>query len=218
MELATVRSCSQAMACLRALAFALVWMCAACGGPVAAPEPPAGELIAVGGGPGGAGDACFNCHGFAGEGGDRVPRLAGLSSGYMSKQLRDYANGTRPDDVMTPIAQRMRAGDQRAVSDYYARLALPLATTSTSTFALYHDGDPERGLRACARCHGEGGAGRRAANPAIAGQPAAYTAEQLRRWKRSVRRNDARDVMGAAARALTDEEIEDLARYIEEMR
>lgn len=202
---------------LRAAAFCALALASACGGPVAARAPADGELIAHGGGPGGPRDACFTCHGFNGEGDGRAPRLAGLNAGYIAKQLADYASQGRADDVMTPIAQRMNDGDRRAVGSYYASLPTAPASQLIEPLALYHRGDDSRGVRACSRCHGEAGSGRGAANPAIAGQPAAYTAEQLRRWKRGERRNDPRDVMGASARALSDAEIEALAAYIERL-
>lgn len=200
---------------LRLAAVISVLLSAACGGPVTEPSPASGRLVAVGGGAAGAQNACFTCHGFDGEGDGDAPRLAGLTSGYLAKQLDDYARGIRPDAVMTPIAQRMNAGERLAVSAYYAGLRPPeRASAPQEVLALYHE---RRGARACADCHGPEGEGRGAANPAIAGQAAAYTAEQLRRWKRGIRRNDARDVMGIAARELSDQEIETLALYIERL-
>jgi cytochrome c553 len=198
--------------------FACFLVLSGCGGPVATPPSASGELIAYGGGPGGPGDACFTCHGFNGAGGGDVPRLAGLDAGYIAKQLIDYATETRPDDVMTPIAQRMADGDRRAVGAYYAAMAAPAPRTPVVSLALYHEGDYARGIRRCVNCHGEDGSGEGPANPAIAGQPAEYTAEQLRRWKRGERRNDARDVMGGSVRAMTDEEIEQMTAYIGQMR
>jgi cytochrome c553 len=211
-------TCSVSMAAPHWLSIVCLVSAAACGGPVAAPSPAAGELIAHGGGPGGPGDACFTCHGFNGEGDGRTPRLAGLDAGYIAKQLADYAHQTRPDALMTPIARRMSDGDRRAVATYYAAMPAPLPRAPANAMALYHHGDRARGIRRCVNCHGETGEGDGLANPAIAGQPAAYTVEQLRRWKRGERRNDARDVMGQAARGMSDEEIDAIAAYIEQMR
>lgn len=201
------------MAAAKVFTLVLLALTASCG-PVAPPSPAEGEVIAFGGGPGGAGDACFSCHGFAGRGEGVIPRLSGLEAGYLQKQLRDYADGDRADATMGPIARRLADGDARAVAAYYASRDPALGATGAAP-AIYANGAPERGVRACARCHGARGEGRGLANPAIAGQPRAYTIEQLRRFQRSVRRNDPGDVMGRAARPLTEEEIEAIATYLE---
>lgn len=181
------------------------------------PASVSGEAIAFGAGASGAHNACFTCHGFDGEGRGAVPRLAGLDAGYLTKQLFDYANEDRYDPVMGPIARAMSDRDKRAVSRYYATLAPP-PLTSTASPHLYAHGDARRGLRACADCHGAQGQGRGAGNPALAGQPAAYTVEQLRRWDRGERRNDPGNVMSPIARALTEREIEVIANYLAAIR
>lgn len=192
--------------------WALLLLLAACSGPVSAPPAPTGEMIAFGAIS--AREACFTCHGAAGEGAGAVPRIAGLDAGYAVKQLEDYARELRADAVMSPIARRLTAADRRAVAYFYEALGRQ-PTPSAPAPPLYHAGDPARGLIACARCHeGEGAA----AAPRLGGQPAAYTIEQLDRWRRGVRRNDPNDMMGRAARPLTDAEIQALARYLEANR
>lgn len=198
------------------LRFAVVFaLCvgAACSGPVREPSPVSGEAIAFGAGPSGAYNACFTCHGLEGEGGDAVPRLAGLDAGYLTKQLFDYASGDRYDTVMGPIARAMSDRDKRVVSSYYAGLA-PAPSAAGAAPALFAHGDISRGLRPCADCHGERAEGRGAGNPALAGQPEAYTIEQLRRWTHGERRNDPGNVMSRIARSLTDEEAEAIASYL----
>lgn len=175
-----------------------------------------GELIALSGGDGGAANACFSCHGLGGQGdGVAAPRLAGLTVGYMQKQLDDYAAELRPDPIMTPIARRLDRDDRRAVAAYYAAMPAP-ATGGTPAPApvLYRVGDPARGLLACASCHGEAGQGVGAGNPALTGQPAGYLREQLSRWNRAERRNDPRGVMAAAVAPLTPEEMRQLAAWL----
>src|SRR5690606_31899172 len=132
-----------------------------------------------------ASNACFSCHGLDGAGdGVSVPRLAGLDAGYLQKQMTDYANGTRRDEVMKEVARWLDDGDRRAVSAWYASLPAPQTTAPTGpTPSLWLRGDPARGVAACAACHGEDGRGVGPGNPAVAAQPAAYTREQLRRWK-----------------------------------
>ena len=177
-----------------------------------------GELVALSGGGAGARNACFSCHGLDGLGdGDSVPRLAGLDVGYLQKQMEDYGRDLRHDDVMSPIARRLTDGERRAVVAWYA--AMPVTTTgleaATPAPALFLRGDPTRGVVACAACHGDQGQGAGPGNPALAGQPAAYTLEQLRRWKKTDRRNDPRGVMTAAVAPLTDDEMRRIADWLQ---
>ncbi|RYG08789.1 MAG: c-type cytochrome, partial [Caulobacteraceae bacterium] len=164
-----------------------------------------GQVIAMSGGDGGPGNACFSCHGLNGEGdGVSVPRLAGLDAGYLQKQMEDYANDVRQDTVMSQVAGWLDDDDRRAVSAWYASLPPTSAPTSpTAAPAIYLRGAPRRGVTACASCHGVAGEGLGAANPAIAAQPAAYTIDQLNRWKTAKRRNDPRGVMADAVAGLT---------------
>ncbi len=189
---------------------------AACTAPVVAPAPPSGELIAFGGGTGGPRDACFACHGLQGEGDGEAPRLAGQSEGYLLKQMEDYAGRWRDHPQMSPIAARLKDGERSAVVAYYAGLpdTRGRLRQSVGGWSLFLDGDAERGLPPCARCHGPRGQGTGLAYPALAGQPADYVAIQLSAFKASKRRNDPQDVMGAIARSLTDAEIEALALYV----
>lgn len=175
-----------------------------------------GELVALSGGGAGAANACHICHGLQGQGdGDTVPRLAGLDAGYLQKQMQDYASDLRHDDVMTFIAGRLSDDDRRAVAQWYAAMPAPgSATDATPAPALYAQGDASRGIIACAACHGDEGQGKGAGNPALAGQPAAYTVEQLRRWQRAHRRNDPRGVMTAAAAGLSDAEMSEIAAWL----
>lgn len=177
-----------------------------------------GQIIAMGGGEGGPANACFSCHGLEGEGdGISVPRLAGLDAGYLQKQMEDYAKDVRQDPVMTQVARWLDDRNRRAVSEYYAALPIPAgpAAASGPAPAIYMQGAPGRGIQACASCHGVAGEGIGAANPAIAAQPAAYTIDQLERWRTAKRRNDPRGVMADAVANLTRPEIEAIAVWLE---
>ncbi len=176
-----------------------------------------GEIIAMGGGEGGPANACFSCHGLDGAGdGVSVPRLAGLDAGYLQKQLSDYAEDRRADLVMTPIARWLDDDDQRAVAAWYAAMPAPPSTApATPPPTIYLSGDAGRGVTACAACHGAAGQGLGAGNPAIAGQPAAYTLDQLRRWKTAKRRNDPRGVMADAVAGLSEVEMRTIAAWLE---
>lgn len=176
-----------------------------------------GEIIAFSGGDGGPAQACFTCHGLSGEGdGQASPRLAGLPSGYLQRQLSDYADGRRAHPAMSRIARSLSFADRQAVSDYYAGLAAvwtPTTASDAKGAALYHRGDPDRGLAPCAACHGARGEGLGPANPPLAGQPATYLAEQMRLWRTAKRRNDPLGVMLAVSQRLSDDEAAAVAQY-----
>jgi cytochrome c553 len=184
-----------------------------------------GQLIAVGGGPGGAGAACFSCHGLQGQGdaGGAFPRLAGLDAHYLARQLDDYASGARSDGVMTPISQQLSQADRQSVALYYAGLSAqaPLSGSAGADArliqrgaTLYAQGSAAHGIQACANCHGPGGRGLSHVYPSIAGQPRSYVETQLQRWQAGVRRNDIADLMGSVARRMTDEDMRAVSAYV----
>jgi cytochrome c553 len=185
-----------------------------------------GQLIAVGGGPGGAATACFGCHGLKGQGdsGSGSPRLSGLDVSYLAKQMHDYASSSRPHGAMSPIAEQLNEVDWHALALYYA--ALPAEPTMSVTAPersvfdagerLYARGAPERGIQACAVCHGPAGHGFNPVYPSLA-QPASYTVAQLRLWREGTRRNDPHDLMGAVSRLMTNEDIRAVSAYLAEV-
>lgn len=184
-----------------------------------------GHLIAVGGGPGGAGAACFSCHGMQGQGdaGAVFPRLAGLDARYLAKQIADYASGARPHDVMSPIARKLTPADYQSVALYYAGLPPQKAVAPTGNAdarlgqrgaMIYTQGSVERGVQACGNCHGPAGLGLNRVYPAIAGQPAAYVETQLRLWRDGVRSNDIASVMHSLTRRMSDEDIRATSAYV----
>jgi cytochrome c553 len=175
-----------------------------------------GELIAWSGGNAGAQNACFTCHGVEGRGnGAGAPRLAGIGAGYLDRQLEAYDDGRRQHPQMAWISRQLSAADRQAVSHYYA--ALPWAPSepvpAVQPPELWVKGDPERALAPCAACHGVNGEGEGYANPPLAGQPAAYLAEQLERWRYSQRRTDPGQVMLQISQRLTPSEATILSSY-----
>ena len=175
-----------------------------------------GQLVALSGGDGGAANACFTCHGLEGEGNDAgAPRLASIPLGYLHRQMEDFASGRRRHLDMEAIARRLSPRDRGAVAAYYS--ALPFASGPPAELPpapeLYVRGDPERGLPSCASCHGTRGEGIGPANPPLAGQPAAYLAEQIEQWRLAKRRNDPGNVMLAISQRLRPAEIPALSAY-----
>lgn len=67
--------------------------------------------------------ACAGCHGAAGHGiPAQFPRLAGQHPELTLGWLKAYADGTRPNAVMSPIASKLNDNDMKALADYTAGL------------------------------------------------------------------------------------------------
>lgn len=182
----------------------------------------AGQRAVAGGTGAGTGAACFNCHGMRGEGdaSGGFPRLAGLPAFYLAKQLDNYADRTRPNDKMTPIAVAMTPEERRDAAIYYATLPVPEARPVPADPARVQQGaniaavgSSARGLQACANCHGVAGIGLPPDVPPLAGQNPRYLALQLQAWQQGRRRNDVAGVMADVARRLSPEEQRAVADY-----
>jgi cytochrome c553 len=162
--------------------------------------------------------ACASCHGAKGEGNAQAgfPRLAGLGRLYLEKQLASYADGTRANAVMTPIANALTVQQRAQLASYFAALGTEVATKKSAkmdTPALVVRGDDKRSLQACANCHGPQGIGDAVANPYLAGQGEQYLVNALAAWRDGTRRNDASGQMTAIAKAMTDAEVKAIAAY-----
>jgi cytochrome c553 len=77
--------------------------------------------------------------------------------------------------------------------------------------ALYANGDAGRNIPACASCHGAGGNSTIAQNPRLSAQHDAYIVKELRDFKTADRSNP---IMSPIAKALSDEEINNIAAYL----
>lgn len=182
-----------------------------------------GELIALSGGDAGPAGACIGCHGLKGEGnGGDAPRLAGLSAGYIVRQMDYYATGLRRDSKMVWIADHIDRPQRIRLGEYYSALPVPdqVAGTppkddlacSAEIATLYHRGNAARGIPSCASCHGDAGEGN-AGNPPLARQPAPYLHTQLQNWRDGTRYGDPQGKMRAISRLLTEGEAKALAGY-----
>lgn len=180
----------------------------------------------------GAAPACQTCHGAAGEGVAQAgfPRLAGLGATYLQRQLAAFADGTRVNDVMMPIAKALSLADGAEVSAYYAALpapaapagapptASPQATAAAPTPASVGATLAIRGrwadkLPACEQCHGPGGRGVGPDFPALVGQSATYLANQLTAWKTGARPPGPMGLMADVAKKLSEAEVRAVADH-----
>lgn len=165
--------------------------------------------------------ACASCHGSYGEGTPAAgfPRLAGLNSEYLVRQLESFASGSRKSEIMAPIAQALDKDERDAVASYYARMDSKQpsddgdASNVAGGAALSDFGDWPKGVPGCVQCHGPSGEGVGGSFPALAGQSAEYISNQLAAWRNGERNNDPMHLMSDIAKNLTDKEIASVAAY-----
>lgn len=95
--------------------------------------------------------------------------------------------------------------------------ALCLAATGGASLAQDVPGGSDTARRAvhvCAACHGEGGRSASSAYPALAGQPAQYTARQLKDFRAQMRAEaDGQAYMWGVSALLDDDTVQALADY-----
>jgi cytochrome c553 len=91
----------------------------------------------------------------------------------------------------------------------------PAAADATKGGNLYTNGDASRGVMACVACHGNAGNSTITQNPKLAGQHAAYLQKQLHEFTTPTRNNA---VMTTIAKALSAEDVRDLAAYLEQQK
>lgn len=166
--------------------------------------------------------ACAACHGADGGGLASFPRLAGMNANYLLKQLGDYDSGSRVNAVMQPIAKALSPEERIGITRYYAAMPIPRGQPAQSSssagpgsvgaeLALF--GNWSNGVPACVQCHGPRGAGVGDAFPAIAAQPAAYLADQLRAWQAGTRSNDPIELMRHLSAKLSEPEIQAVSEW-----
>jgi len=172
--------------------------------------------------------ACVACHGARAEGNPAVgaPALAGQSSSYLQRQLRNFGAGLRGTHKEDVYGAQMRAANQAvlrddrsivAVATYIARLpksvpARPAKFDARNGNNLYQG--------KCGACHGGKAEGNEALSaPRLAGLDAAYMRRQFGHFKRGVRGVHPDDKYGRqmammSTTLVSERELDDVIGYI----
>lgn len=162
----------------------------------------------------GVGEAyCRTCHEKIGG---PVPRLDILDAAYLEAQLELYASGARPAGIMAQAVSRVRKDDFGALARELAQGDAPVPAGDapqaeggdSDGAALARRGN--RDVPACLACHGDTGSDT-GKGPALFGQSQDYLTTQLKLWRDGTYAHDNK--MHAAARDLTDADIDALSRY-----
>jgi cytochrome c553 len=172
---------------------------------------------------------CVACHGADGNSPSSAnPILAGLSAEYILKQLTEFkaADGkpaVRNNPIMAGMTAALSVDDMKGLALYFSQQKRkPASATDPKLVAagqsLWRKGDFDKGIPACAGCHGPTGAGIPAQYPRLAGQYAEYTDLQLKNFRSEERSNDPERMMRTIADKLSDKQIKALADYVAGLR
>jgi len=172
---------------------------------------------------------CVACHGADGNSpAPANPILAGQIPEYLYKQLSNFKAvdgkpAVRNNAIMGGMVAALSDEDMKSLSVYFSQQKMkPSAAKEEKLLAegktLWRGGDFEKGIPACAGCHGPAGAGLPAQYPRLAGQYAEYTANQLKIFRSHERANDSEKVMRTIAGKLSDRQISAVAEYAAGLR
>ena len=157
-------------------------------------------------------EACAACHGPGGRSVvAQFPILAGQTSRYLYLQLRDFQEGRRANELMTPMVAGLTRDEMREISDYFSKQKPPLQTFKTDTEKA-RQGKLKADETLCTMCHLGGFAGQNEV-PRVAGQHYDYILKQLTDFRARTRTNDA-GTMTSVANTLNAQDIENLAHYL----
>ena len=172
---------------------------------------------------------CVACHGADGNSPAAPnPNLAGQGEAYLAKQLSNFKPidgkpALRDNPIMGGMAAGLSDDDIKNLAAYFSRQKLkPSAAKDEKLVAegqkLWRQGDFSKGVPACAGCHGPTGAGLPAQYPALAGQYADYTEDQLKKFRAGERGNDPEKMMRMIAAKLSDQQMKAVAEYAAGLR
>jgi cytochrome c553 len=171
---------------------------------------------------------CAACHGAEGNAtGPANPKLAGQHPEYLAKQLHNFKPGKdgkpaeRANAVMAGYATALSADDIRNVAGFYAAQTMKPAAGKIADLkkqgeTIWRGGIADKGIAACASCHGPNGKGIPVQYPRIGGQWGEYTESQLIAFRQGVRKNSAQ--MSSIAAKMSDTEIKAVSDYAASLR
>lgn len=155
---------------------------------------------------------CFACHGPDGNSTvGEYPILAGQSWRYIYIELKDFKEGRRSDEQMSPVAEKLSTEDMTLLGEFFAaQKQAPIKFQVDS--AKVEAGRKTSDAVLCPMCHLGGFVGQNEI-PRVAGQWPQYIKKQLADFKARRRTNDAGNMTSVAA-TLSDADIENLSQYI----
>ncbi|MBR7002635.1 MAG: cytochrome c4 [Neisseriaceae bacterium] len=175
---------------------------------------------------------CIACHAADGNSGIAIyPRLAGQHAAYTAKHAKDIRDRVRTwslAESMVAMVEAMTDEDIDNVSAFYEKQVSLAGEADAANLKagelIYRGGIAEQKVPACMACHGPNGAGIPAASaakdgvvayPRISGQHKDYVVAQMQAFRSGER---VHNMMAPVATRLTDQQIDDVANYIQGLR
>lgn len=165
---------------------------------------------------------CAACHGADGNSfNPEWPSLAGQNENYLIKSLQSFKDGSRQNVLMNAQAAGLSEQDMLDLAAWFSAQKLAGKTADPALVSsgerLFRGGNKASGVPACDACHGPSGQGNSPAGwPAIAGQHATYSTNQLVAYRSKQRTTDGdTQMMRTVASGLTDEEIQAVTSYLQ---
>jgi cytochrome c553 len=173
--------------------------------------------------------ACTGCHGKEGRAGPDgyYPRIAGKPAGYLYNQLLNFREGRRHYGLMTRLLDPLSDNYLMDIARHFAALELPYPVPRASAASaevlkrgetLAREGDPAKGLPACAQCHGPALTGVTPNTPGLLGLSRDYLNSQLGAWRTGQRHAHAPDCMAKVARQLEPEDLVAVTNWLAAQR
>jgi len=144
------------------------------------------------------------------------PKLAAQHGTYLTKQLKNYKDGTRANAIMMGMAAALTEQDMLNLAAFLVKQAPPQGEAQDKATLelgqlIYRGGIAAKGIPACSACHSPNGAGIPAQYPRLGGQWAEYNAAQLGYFRDGTRKNVQ---MNMIAVKLSDLEMKAVTDYM----
>jgi len=165
---------------------------------------------------------CVACHGVHGDSKSPMfPKLNAQTPDYLVAQLKGFRQHVRGESdaraYMWAIASQLDDATVASLADYYSKQ--PATTGGTGDASLIAEGQkifeqglPDKGVPACASCHGAQGQGN-GQFPRLAGQHADYLMRQIEVFQNGTRANAP--VMSAVAHTLGKDEAKAVTTFLQ---
>lgn len=169
-------------------------------------------------------EVCSNCHGPTGNSiSPAFPNLAAQQEAYLVAQLHEFKGHSRIDpagsEYMWGLSHNLTDKQMQELATHFAGLKLERQRVEgkpdriAAGKPIFTTGLADKGVPACAGCHGPAGLGNAEA-PRIAGQHVDYLARQLKVFQQTDERPQGA-VMKAVAKGLSQQNIENVAAYLQ---